>query len=249
MPAVLQTTPYLKYIIHASLKPESIPEDIMYPVIAEFLGECKVPRERFLVYPQLALPWKPNRPEDRREEIPDFAIGNFDFSNAPHFKIRAGAEVKRALRIMLDLPEPLAIEDNELVRIAFHGLFFQAEDQAKSAMKGGSNLIAPMPFFLFVGPYWASIQFKPFTDAQLTVRTHKPSDSGDFIEATRARNRLVSPPARRRLYLLGTDESRVEMERVIATTDQAALPLITAALNFRCAPFFTFAPSWRLTAS
>jgi len=39
--------------------------------------------------------------------------------------------------------EPFAIEDDELVRIACRGLFFQAEDQAKSAMKGGSNLIAP----------------------------------------------------------------------------------------------------------
>ncbi len=55
----------------------------MYPVITEFLGECKVPRERFLVYPQLALPWKPDEPEDRHEEIPDFAVGNFDFANAP----------------------------------------------------------------------------------------------------------------------------------------------------------------------
>lgn len=43
-----------------------------------------------------------------------------------------------------DLPEPLAIED---VRIAFHGIFYQAEDQLKSAMRGGSNPTAPMPFF------------------------------------------------------------------------------------------------------
>ena len=247
MPAALQTTPYLKYIIHASLKPESIPEDIMYPVIAEFLEECKVPRERFLVYPQLALPWNPDRREDRRAEIPDFAIGNFDFANAPHFKIRVGAEVKRALGIMLDLPEPSAIEADVLVMTVFHGLFFQAEDQAKSAMKGGSNLVTPMPFFLFVGPYWASIRFGRFTDAQLTVRTHKNSDSEDFIEAIRARNRLASPTVRRRLYLLGTDESKDEMERVIATTDRAAQPLVTAALNFQCTPFFTFVPTWRLT--
>src|SRR6266540_9685 len=199
MPAVLQTTPYLKYVIHASLKPEHLkpehtPEDIMYPVITEFLGESKVPRERFLVYPQLALPWNPDHPEDRREEIPDFAVGNFDLTNAPHFKIRAGAEVKRAIPIMLDLPEPPAIEDDESVKIAFHGLFYQAEDQAKSAMKGGSNLTVPMPFFLFVGPYWASVRFRSFTDAQLTVRTHKPSNSGDFIEATRAQTRLMSNP-------------------------------------------------------
>jgi len=81
MPAVLQATPYLKYIIHTSFKPESTPEDIMYPVITEFLGEYKVPRERFLVYPQLALPWKPDQLEDRCQEIPDFATGNFDFAN------------------------------------------------------------------------------------------------------------------------------------------------------------------------
>ena len=126
MPAVLQATPYLKYIIHTSFKPESTPEDIMYPVITEFLGEYKVPRERFLIYPQLALPWKPDQLEDRCQEIPDFATGNFDFANAPHFKIRIGAEVKRALRVMLDLPEPSAIEDDGLVKIAFHDLFFQA---------------------------------------------------------------------------------------------------------------------------
>ena len=204
----------------------------MYPVITEFLGELKAPRERFVIYPQLALPWKPDDAKDKRKEIPDFAIGNFDFANAPHFKVCVGAEVKHAIPVMLDLPEPSAIENNEFVKIVFHGLFYQAEDQAKSAMKGSSNLTVPMPFLLFVGPYWTSVQFTAFNDAQLSVRTHKPSTSGDFIEATNAQARLMSRPKRRHIYLLGTAASRAEMERVIATTDLAAQPLIGAALSF-----------------
>ena len=86
-----------------------------------------------------------------------------------------------------------------------------------------------MPFFLLVGPYcqWASIRCRTFTDVRLTVGTHKPSDCGDLSEATLAQNRLMSCPVRRRLYLLGTDESRIEMEGVISTTDQAAQPLVS----------------------
>ena len=42
----------------------------------------------------------------------------------------------------------------------------------------------------------------------------------------------MSPPLRRCLYLLGTDASMDEMERVIAATDRAVEPLIAAALNF-----------------
>ncbi|KAF8813285.1 hypothetical protein BYT27DRAFT_7335144, partial [Phlegmacium glaucopus] len=48
--------------------------------------ECKVPRERFLVYPQLALPCNPDQPQDRRAEIPDFAIDTIICVVAPLYK-------------------------------------------------------------------------------------------------------------------------------------------------------------------
>jgi hypothetical protein len=76
-------------------------------------------------------------------------------------------------------------------------------------------------YLLFVG-YWMPVQYGPFTEAKLGVRTHKPSDSADFGKTLKARKRLASEPVNHPLYLLGTAESNEELERVISSTDHFA---------------------------
>jgi hypothetical protein len=216
--AVLNTSPYLKYILHASLKPNAPREDVIYAVISEFISEHKIPSDRFVIYPQISLRWKPDKPKDDREEVPDFGICNFTHQS-PFFKIRVGAEAKRSLPVMENLPAPHTIEADRDVLKALHGLYYQGEDQAKAAVKGEQTLMADIPWLLFVGPYWASVVYGPFSADQLTVRTHKPSDSADFLETMRAKLRFEQPPVQRHLFLLGTDESAAELERIFTHTD------------------------------
>ena len=243
-PPVLNTTPYDKYIVHASLQEYYPLEDIGYAVISEFLTEHKIPKDRYVIYPQLALPWKPSEIPDRRREVTDFGVGNLALNGPPYFKLRIGMEVKRALPIMTDLPAPSAIEDDAEVKSAFHDLYFQGEDQAKAAIKGGFNFPnrPQVPFFLFVGPYWTPVSYGPFSEAKLTVRTHKPSPSADWKEASRAMKRLRSNPSRRTLHLLGTTQSVTAMGQVIAATDGYAAPLRAAANNFQGKFYFLSPP-------
>ena len=82
-----------------------------------------------------------------------------------------------------------------------------------------------MPYLLFSSLYWTSVQYGPFTSAQMTVCTHKPSDSADFVETTKAACHLAMAPVQQRLFLLGTPESAEELEQVIASTDGVAQAL------------------------
>jgi hypothetical protein len=70
------------------------------------------------------------------------------------------------------------------VEIAFHVLYFQAEDQAKAAIK---NRYQPLPktvhWVLIIEPYWTPVTFGPFSDAELTVRSHKKVSSSANWEA------------------------------------------------------------------
>ena len=250
-PPVLNTTPYEKYIVHASLQEYHPLEDIGYAVISEFLLEHKVPRDRYVIYPQLALPWKPGENPDRRREVTDFGVGNFTLNGPPYFKLRIGAEVKRALPIMTNLLAPSSIEDDMEVKSAFHDLYFQGEDQAKAAIKGGFDFPnrSQIPFFLFVGPYWTSVFYGPFSEAEITVRTHKPSPSADWKETSRAMLRLNSNPSRRTLYLLGTTQSAIAMGQVIAATDGYAAPLRAAAKEFQGKNFFVIASAYDLSGA
>ena len=190
----------------------------MYAVITEFISEHKLPPDRFVIYPQISLRWKPDKPRDDRVEVPDFGIGNFTHQS-PIFRVRVGAEAKWSLPVMANLPAPNTIAANEDVMAALHTLYYQGEDQAKAAIKGEQTLASSVPWLLFVGPYWASVVYGPFSAGQLTVRTHKPSDSADFLETIRANLRLKRAPVQRDLYLLGTNESAAELERIFAHTD------------------------------
>ncbi|KIM58462.1 hypothetical protein SCLCIDRAFT_1088969 [Scleroderma citrinum Foug A] len=232
--ATLTAKPHLKHLLHASASGDLPKEDIIYALICEFLLQHKVPHDRFLLFPQISLRWKPNQPSDLRAEIADFGIGNVSLQK-PYFKLRVGAEAKRSVHeVMRTLPPPSTIEDNEDVKAAFHLAFFQGEDQAKAVIKGGVAHSAAIQYLIFIGPYWTPVTYGPFTPIQLEIRTHKPSDSGDFVESLRAARRLARTPARRTLYLLGTQESEVQLEYIFSTTDAAAEPLRNEAKAYTC---------------
>ena len=230
MTAHLHAEPRLKHMIHASFQ-GILREDVTYAVITEFLLEHKRPAERFVLYPQLSLRWKPEDPRDTRAEVPDIGVGNFTLLT-PHFKMRLGVEAKRILSVMHGLPDPQAIQGNKDVLNAFHSLFYQGEDQAKAASKGGYTLSPAIPYLLFVGPYFTSVTFGPFSRGELGVRTHKPSDSGDYNETIKAEVRLASQPTPRPLFLLGTHDSTMELERMISLSDTLAGPLIQEAATY-----------------
>ena len=177
--ADLHADSWLQHMIHASFQdgPGSR-EDVTYAVITEFLLQYKDPVEHCVLYPQLSLRWKPDDPKDTRTEIPDIGVGNFSLqAPGPCFKMRLGVESKRLVGAMQNLPEPMAIQDHEDVLSAFHTVFYQAEDQAKAAIKGGHTLSETIPYLLFIGPYFTPVKFGLFNLQQLGVRTHKPSGS------------------------------------------------------------------------
>jgi hypothetical protein len=232
--AAFNTRPYLKHLLHASVQSREPKEDIIYPVICEFILQHKTPEDRFIIYPQISLRWKPNNPQDTRAEVPDIGVGNFSLS-PPYFMLRIGAEAKRCLPdIMRDLPDPATIEHDRFVMAAFHALYFQGEDQAKAAIKGCHTFSKTIKYLLFVGPYWTLAEYGPFTSIQLEIRTHKPSGSSDFKESSRAIRRLNLPAVHRTLHLLGTIASTEQLESILASTDEDAAPLRAAASAFNC---------------
>ena len=140
--------------------------------------------------------------------------------------MRLEVESKRLVGAMQNLPEPMDIQDYEDVLNAFHTLFYQGEDQAKAAIKGGHTTSEAIPYLLFVGPYFTPVKFRPFNPQQLGVRTRKSSSSADYKETLKAKSKLTSPLTRRKfkLYLLGTND-------IISSTDTLAWPLIQEAAN------------------
>jgi hypothetical protein len=83
--AELYAKPRLQHMIRAWFQDGSRDAST---IITDFLLEHKQPAERFVIYPQLSLRWKPNKPKDNREEVPDIGIGNFTLQT-PGFKNRA----------------------------------------------------------------------------------------------------------------------------------------------------------------
>jgi len=220
LPFDYQVPRYLQHLLECSMVPTNPSEDITYPVISEFLLQHKLfSASRFTIYPQLRLLWKPERQSDQRSEVPDMGLVNFRL--APPFLFRVGVESKRVdWELMRTLPAPDTLENNENLMDRFHFLSLQAEDQAKAVVKNGHvPYNCTVPYLLFIGPYWTHQIFGPFNEAQLTVRNHKPSDSGDFYETLKAARRAEKQPTRRKLFLLGTVESALELEDIITSTD------------------------------
>ncbi len=230
--AELHVEPRLQYLIHASIQDDPR-EDVTYPIITELLLQHKHPDGRFTIYPQTSLRWRPENPKDRREEVPDIGVGHF--TGGSHFRMRFGIESKRMVDEMRGLPEPWApsLQDGG-VQDVFYNLFLQGEDQAKAAIIGGHTLsLGTLHYLLFVGPYFTSVKYGPFTQGQLQVCTLKRSDSDDYLESVKAMKRLSSSPTAHKLYLLGTRESATEIERILSLTDELAEPFIQEANNFQ----------------
>ena len=218
------------------------PEAIVYGVFTEFVMSHKIPLSRFVLSPQLSLKWKPEGDEDlevlhtdQRAEIPDFGIGHYTLPGSnPPLKLRCGVEIKRAVVEMdtLPMPPPYSLINNWNVMSAFHGLYFQALDQAKAAYKNDYPLCEDGVYWiLLVGPYWTVERLGPFTEAQMTVRSKKTSDSGDYGETVRLIKEMERIRKLRELYILSSDESFHRLKEILGSTDQVAQPYIDAMVN------------------
>ena len=114
-------------------------EDVVYAVFVAFLERHKPPTAWFITYPQLSLKWNPQDKHDKCVEVLNIGVGNFRLPDASSpFILHFGVEAKWSLPIMRSLPPPASIITDPDVLCAFHGLSFQAKDQAKAATKNGS---------------------------------------------------------------------------------------------------------------
>ncbi|ETW74866.1 hypothetical protein HETIRDRAFT_241971, partial [Heterobasidion irregulare TC 32-1] len=203
-------------------------EDITYATISEFLRLHDEPLGRFIQMPQPKLRWNHTSTCNRREEIPDFVLFNMSLIS-PHIRLRAGIETKRLLPTMKNLPTSLSLEENVGVMGLLHLMYYQGEDQAKAAVRSeyvSDNV--PIPWLLFIGPYWTPVLYGPFTPQELSVRVHKHHPSADFQDSVNAMNKLLGKPQVRPLFLLGTIAARNRLEQFIQETDVLAQPLVEA---------------------
>ena len=232
--AVLHAEPYLQRILQAVYRRGSAIEDstpvldFTCTVIYEFLLQYKS-SGRFMLYPRVSVRWILDGPKDTRGVICDMALVNIS-PRLPGFIMRVGVRFQKIVGAMKNLPEPMAIEGHEDVLAVLQTLFYQAEEQAKTAIKGGRTLAQSIPYLLFVGPYFAPVVFGPFTAQQLDVCAHKLSDKADYREAMKAKVRLALPPIQRKLYLLGTNDAAMQLNNIISSTDALAQPLIQETL-------------------
>lgn len=204
-------------------------ESIVYAVLIEFLVRHKNPPCRFVLYPQMSLKWKPNNPQDTRQEITDLGLVMFTRNS---YKLRCGVEAKRATPIMAELPDARYIKRNLEVQETFHLALDQATDQAKAAFKNEYFFDPKLPTYwmLVVGPYWTPVQLGPFSEADLTVRSHKKSESEDFM--ARMKLELSKQPFElNELYCFNSPSSYDRIEGILKVTDSAAQPLIDRILG------------------
>jgi hypothetical protein len=191
-----------------------------YGVITEAFILHKHPRNRYTIFPQLRLPWNPEEPIDKRASLPDFAIGRYRVE-PPHVCVMGGAEVKKAIPEMLGLPDSPFITQIDKVQNELRACFFQAEDQVKSAIKGGKlPNQGDLRWLLFVGPYFATIRLGPYSPAALITRSHKPNLSGDFKESLQIAIAKEDMGPIYDLYLLGTPQGALALEVFINHTSQ-----------------------------
>jgi hypothetical protein len=148
--------------------------------------------------------------------------GLINFRRNPPFIFRLGVEENDIYHDSWRCAHPLPsniVENYDEVRFALHTAYYQAEDQAKAAVRGDhAPRQRPMDYFLFVGPYWTHVIVGPFSEAQLTVRTHKPPVAETFGRLYFLRSDWLLQ-SWRKLFLLGTADSALKMESVIASTD------------------------------
>ena len=133
---------------------------------------------------------------------------------------------------MSSLPNPTSIRADKRVAVAFHKLYYQAEDQAKAAYKDDYPLSNKgIHWILLVGPYWMPELFGPFTNAHSSVRADKVSDSADFDESLKILDALHGPPRPIQDPYISTTSSSARLEDILTSTDDLAAPYINAILT------------------
>ncbi|KIK66602.1 hypothetical protein GYMLUDRAFT_238862 [Collybiopsis luxurians FD-317 M1] len=158
------------------------------------------------VFPQLRVHWNPDVHEDRRSLVPDLGLGILEDDG--NLSIHGGAEVKRAVEWMRNLPATDRIAMDPESVSSFNQAAVQASDQIKACIKSNmlSNTITV--WIVMVGPYFIFKKWGPFTPAELRTRGHRPNDSGDYTVANKLREiRESDSPITEPIYQLKTYES------------------------------------------
>ena len=188
-----------------------------YGVITEAFILHKQPRDRYTIFPQLFIPWKPAAVADSLGALPYFGLGRY-YDVPPYIRLQGGIEVKKATQSMIKLPPPSIIAEDEDIKNTLHVCQFQAIDQAKAAVKAGLLPNAKLLWLMFVGPYFTILKIGPFSEDQLITRSHKQNPSGDFAESLAITSRKAAQPVTRDLYLLGTPDAAEKLEFFITST-------------------------------
>lgn len=126
---------YLKDLVRKSVMGDPREYDA-YGVINEAFILHKKPQTRYIIFPQLYIPWNPVDRADTRGSVPDFGIGRY-YDTFPHVRLQGGVEIKRALPELAHLP-PAADATADLdLQLEIHVVVNQASHQAKAAVEGG----------------------------------------------------------------------------------------------------------------
>ena len=189
-----------------------------YGLITETFILHKQPHNHYTIFPQFFIPWNPQK-NDSRGNIPDFVLGLYSDS-PPHVHIQGGVEIKKATPWMIQLPPTNVISEDRDIQNIFRSFKFQAEDQAKAAVKGNHLPNEQLLWLMFIGPYFTILELGPFNDCQLITRGHNPNASGDFYESLVVEAEKKLEPIKREVYLLGTAEAAERLEFFINTTSR-----------------------------
>jgi len=189
-------------------------------IIMEAFIFHKQPRERYIIFPQRYLQWKPDEPKNRRgASMPDYVLSRV-IDRRPWIQLQGGAEVRKAKALMKGLPPPDIVSLDQDVQNTLYDTRFQARDQAVGEIKEGRLPNRRLKWLIFVGPYFTEIEFGPFSEAELETRTHKPKFSGDYVELLIGKVEKQAPPVHLPLYLLGTDEGAAKLENYLNETSR-----------------------------
>jgi len=217
---------HLNNLVHASVQ-GVLDESVAYGVINEMLIEHKqvLGRDSFIIFPQLRLPWNPEKLKDRRSNIPDVGIGRLMATGTRH--LQGGVEQKVATDRMRGLPTPDSIVDDGDIRLEINRAAIQASDQVKAAVKNGT--VPPntaIRWIVAAGPYFIIRSFGPFSPAALTTRSHRPNDSGDAMLsdiAQELKDKASSIKIEETLHLIGTEKAAFAVHEYLISGRQLYL--------------------------
>ncbi|KAE9385724.1 hypothetical protein BT96DRAFT_1006775 [Gymnopus androsaceus JB14] len=172
---------------------------------------------KFMIIPQLRIPWNPRKKSDKRHNIPDIGLGKLPRDGG--IRLQGGAEAKVAVECMKSLPSPDTICQDSDFRNALSLASIQGGDQIKSAIKSGflpDDL--SIEWIVMIGPYFVLRYYGPFNEDELLTRGYRPNDSGDakvsaLIKEMKdeARVTTITDP----IHILGTPEGAVALHNYL----------------------------------